>query len=81
MYKTVDVIKKDQTHDCGTVRLGNGDKNAPVRPVTPSRTVPQGSIQARLVDSNEEFALIEVICSCGAKTQIQCRYAPEPANA
>lgn len=81
MYKTIGVIKKQQAHICGTVRLGAGAQNAPVRPATPSRAVPQGAIQARLIDSNEEYALIEVSCSCGGKTQIQCRYAPEPANA
>lgn len=81
MYKTVDVIKKKKAHICGAVRLCAGEKNAPVRPTTPSRAAPQGTIQARLIDSTSEYALIEVVCSCGAKTQIQCRYAAEPANA
>jgi hypothetical protein len=81
IYKTIDVIKKHKTCVSGTVRLGMGESNAPVRPSTPSRAVPQGSIEARLIDSNNEFALIEAVCSCGCKTQIKCCYAAEPANA
>jgi hypothetical protein len=75
--RTIDIIKKDKTLVGGTVRLGAGERNAPVRPSTPSRTVPHGSMQARLIDSNADFALIEVACSCGCKTQIQCQYAAE----
>jgi len=28
----------------------------------------------RLVENNHEFAVIELTCSCGRKTQIKCRY-------
>jgi len=35
-------------------------------PVTP---------QARIVQSRPEFAVIEVVCSCGAKTLLRCEYA------
>lgn len=80
-YKSIEVIKKEKTRVCGTVRLGTGEKNAPVRPSAPARAVPQGSISARLVESNDEYTLIEAVCTCGCKTQIQCRYAPESANA
>lgn len=79
--RTIDVIKKNKTQIGGTVRLVAGERNAPVRPSTPSRAVPQGSMQARLIDSNGEYALIEVACTCGCKTQIQCQYAAEAVNA
>jgi|FrelakmetLWP11LW_1041352.scaffolds.fasta_scaffold11890_2 hypothetical protein len=80
LCRTIDVIKKDKTQISGTVRLAIGERNAPVRPSTPSRTVPQGSMQARLIDSNGEYALIEVACSCGCRTQIQCQYTAETAK-
>jgi hypothetical protein len=34
--------------------------------------VPQ---EARIIESNSEYAIIEVTCSCGAKSHIQCNYA------
>lgn len=34
--------------------------------------VPQ---EARIIESNNEYAIIEVTCSCGAKSHIQCNYA------
>jgi len=30
--------------------------------------------QARIVESHPEFAVIEIICSCGAKTCLRCEY-------
>jgi len=29
----------------------------------------------RIVESNPEFAVIEVVCCCGAKTYLKCQYA------
>jgi len=31
--------------------------------------------QARIVENHPEFAVIEVICSCGAGTHLRCEYA------
>ena len=30
--------------------------------------------QVRIVENHPEFAVIEVTCGCGAKTQIKCEY-------
>ncbi len=30
--------------------------------------------QVRIVENHPEFAVMEVICGCGAKTQIRCEY-------
>jgi hypothetical protein len=32
-------------------------------------------IQARIVESNSDYAILEIVCSCGCKTHIQCNYA------
>jgi hypothetical protein len=68
------LIKRNQVRDGGTACIGAGDKSAPVRPVTPSRAVPPEPMQARIVESNSDYAIIEVLCSCGQKTHIQCNY-------
>jgi len=71
---TIEIIKKDKIKLSGTVRVIPGERNAPVRPTTP-RTVPPGPVQARIVESSSDYAIIEVVCSCGCKTHIQCQYA------
>lgn len=30
--------------------------------------------QARIVEEQDEFAVIEIICSCGTKTSVRCEY-------
>lgn len=75
---TIEIIKKERITLSGTVRINPGERNAPVRPTTP-RTVPPGPVQARIVESSRDYAVIEVVCSCGCKTNIQCQYtAPKP---
>jgi hypothetical protein len=72
--KHMELIKNDQIRVGGTVRIGTGEKSAPVRPLTPSGTVPHEPMQARIVESNTDYAILEIICSCGQKTHIQCNY-------
>ena len=71
---TIEIIKKDKIKLSGTVRVTPGERNAFVR-LTISRTVPPGPVQARVVESSRDYAIIEVVCSCGCKTHIQCQYA------
>ena len=37
--------------------------------------------QVSVVDSQPEFAVIEVTCSCGTKTRVKCNYAEMQAEA
>ena len=30
--------------------------------------------QARIIEKNEAFAVIEITCSCGKKTQVKCEF-------
>jgi len=72
----VEVIKRQQVQLVGAVHLSAGSLSAPVRQSTPGRTAPSAEpIQARIVESNNEYAIIEIVCSCGCKTHIQCNYA------
>lgn len=86
LYRLTTVIKKDQVLVSGSVRLEPGG-DAPVRTATPSQTDPHApdsepvAQEARIIESNNEYAVIEVICSCGAKSHIQCNYAQMTATA
>ncbi|HOK66164.1 MAG TPA: hypothetical protein PK054_10220 [Anaerohalosphaeraceae bacterium] len=33
-----------------------------------------GAAQARIVESNSDYVILEVICGCGQKSFIQCNY-------
>jgi hypothetical protein len=47
---------------------------------SPNKTnITSAPAQARIVENHPEFAVIEVICGCGAKTHIKCQY-PDDAN-
>ena len=73
----ITIIKKDQVRVGGTVRLAPGGGHAPVMTAASAQadshiSVPQ---EARVIESNSDYAIIEVICSCGDKMHIQCNYA------
>jgi len=76
--KSVKVIKKNGAAVGGSVRIGPGMGRAPVRtnaslrPHTPTAGAAQ---QARIIESNAEYAIIEITCACGHKSHIQCNYA------
>jgi hypothetical protein len=81
MKQKVTVLKSDQVRMGGSVCLGLQATPgrvglAPVKPKASAqadhRPAPQ---QARILESNDEYAIIEVTCSCGAKSHIQCNYA------
>ena len=75
--KHIRVLKSDQVKVSGTVRLTPGGA-APVRTAFSAQTdTPLTEVQpqsARIVESNSEYAVIEIICSCGAKNHVQCNY-------
>lgn len=35
--------------------------------------------QAKIVETNPEFAILEITCSCGTKTHVRCEYNNEQA--
>jgi len=71
----VEVIKRQKVQLAGAVRLSAGPA-APVRHSAPVRTASAAEpIQARIVESNSDYAILEIVCSCGCKTHIQCNYA------
>lgn len=45
-----------------------------------TKTAVSAAPQARIIENNPEFVVIEVACSCGAKTQLKCNYAAAQAQ-
>ena len=69
--RVIKVLKKGKVKVGGSVQLEGGAGGGNPRPA-PSGTVAQ---QARVVESNNEYAIIEITCSCGQKTHVQCNYS------
>jgi hypothetical protein len=74
--KRVQVLKHHRVQVSGSVCLspvgGAARTGSPPRAGASRAPMPQ---QARVVESNSEYAIIEVTCSCGSKTHVQCNYA------
>ena len=34
--------------------------------------------EARIVESNDEYAVIEIVCGCGGKSFVQCNFGNQP---
>ncbi len=74
MEKTAtNVLKSDQVKFEGRLKL---DFILPGSSPAKTKTAPLVAPQARIVENNSEFAIIEVTCSCGARTQLKCNYTP-----
>jgi DUF971 family protein len=73
--RNIEIVKKNRVLAGETVRISVGEKHTSLRPLTPSAAMAHEPMQARVVESNSEYAIIEVICPCGQKTHIQCHYA------
>ncbi len=63
-----DDIKVEGKFQLGTTQSGTGSLQAAV-----VHSVEPG---ASVIETNSEFTIIEVICSCGTKTSVKCEYAP-----
>ena len=72
--KTARVLKQNQVTVQGSVCLscGPAPSQAPAAAAGNKASVPR---QARIVESNTDYAVLEIICSCGDKSLIQCNYA------
>ncbi|MBN1818893.1 MAG: hypothetical protein JW828_16135 [Sedimentisphaerales bacterium] len=82
--EVITVLQAENVRVHGTVLLPTRAPQAPVRtaaaPQAPSHA-PASPQQARVVESNTEYAILEVVCSCGAKMHIQCNYGNVAKNA
>jgi hypothetical protein len=75
IHKPVTVVKNEQVVVEGNIciKLGSDIESAVV-PTGVASMGPGEIEQARVIESNEQYAIIEIVCSCGAKSHVQCNY-------
>jgi hypothetical protein len=73
MQKTAShIIKGDQVHLDGILQL---DTTVPIPQTAGKTPTPSMPPQARIIEQNNEFATVEVTCSCGQKILVKCIHA------
>lgn len=73
---TVTVLRKETAASGSAVRLPVGRR--PASPPGSGPAAPTGvPQQARVIEANDQYAVIEVTCSCGRTMRLQCRYGSE----
>ncbi|MCE5186610.1 MAG: hypothetical protein LLF76_10845 [Planctomycetaceae bacterium] len=70
--KRVKLIKRSDVEVSGSTHL---PESAGARKTVRPPATACAAQQARIIESNSEYAILEVCCSCGAKSHIQCNYA------
>jgi len=79
MQKTTGhIIKGDKVQLNGAYRIKTAEPVTKPATQAPNPSVPTPA-QAKIVDTNNECALIEVTCSCGKKIPIKCIYMNQPS--
>ena len=74
--RTTHVLKSNEVEYGGSVELtvpGAGTTRPPIPPASAIQ-------QAQIVENAEQYALVEVVCSCGAKTYVRCEYDRAPSD-
>lgn len=72
------ILKSDNVKLEGLVHL---DAAQPGISAAQKRTAALAAPQARIVENQSEFAVIEITCCCGAKMHLRCEYGgAEPPN-
>lgn len=68
------ILKGENIKVEGQFRL-NLEKPAPNSVDQKNNT--HNTAQAKIVETNPEFAILEITCSCGTKTHVRCEYNNE----
>jgi hypothetical protein len=77
LSKCAKVIKADQMEINGTAYIEPAAGTVQCRSLVSSEAVGGGSggvPQARIIESNDSRAILELVCSCGCKSRVQCNY-------
>jgi hypothetical protein len=80
MVKTIGRILKGRDVTLqGSLRL---DVESLQMSPTTKTGAPAGTPHARIISTDPQFVIIELVCSCGAKTHLKCNYDNQtPQNA
>ena len=65
------ILKADEVKLQGQYHLDLGQSP---QAVTGVKKPVSAAAQVRIVENNADYAVVEVICKCGTKTQIRCDY-------
>jgi hypothetical protein len=71
MQTTNRILKSNDVEVEGQCHL---DLGHPVSSAQHTKNAVTGTAKARILDNNNEYAVIELICSCGRKTIVRCEY-------
>jgi len=71
------VLKGDKVKLHGRLQL---DFMRPGSSLPKTKTAVSAAPQARIIENNPEFVVIEVTCSCGVRTQLKCNHAAAQAQ-
>lgn len=78
MIQTINrVLKSDEVEIDGKCHLDIGRS---VSSAQPGKNNNSAAAKARILDNTNEYALIELICSCGKKTLVRCEYGDVSAT-
>lgn len=73
--KRIRVLKKNQIQEGSPVCLPAGQTAAAGGAVGDhAGGMTAGPAQARIVESNSDYVILEMICGCGRKSFVQCNY-------
>ena len=70
--KLARILKADKVKLEGQFHL-DADQAGSV--LSKQRNMDSGTPQVHIVEKNTEFAVIDIICSCGARMSLRCEYA------
>lgn len=78
MERTVKrILRSDDVELQGQVQLNvSAPGHNPVR----QQSAPLSSPSVRILENTSDFAVVELTCSCGLRTQVKCQYAPEQSG-
>jgi hypothetical protein len=77
MMQTINrVLKSDEVEIDGRCNL---DIGRCVSSAQPGKISSSAAAKARILDNTSEYALIELVCSCGRKTLVRCDYGDASA--
>ena len=73
----IHVLKSNDVKLEGRFRLDVGQG---VPTTANKRNAASSPPQVRIVENHPEFAVLELVCGCGAKTNIRCEYTDAPST-
>ncbi len=75
IHRLVTLLKAD------TVKMGEQSAVVGTGASTASAAGGSAAQEARIVESNDEYAVIEIVCGSGGKSFVQCNFGNQPAPA